>query len=405
MNWNDVRNDFPLIIKHPKIAYLDSAATSQRPASVIEAEQEFYVNYNANPLRGLYDLSQEATERYETARQRISEFIGAGDPAQIIFTRNSTESLNLLAYSLGATLSSGDEILVSIMEHHSNIVPWQQVCKRTGASLKFVECDEQGVITKEAFEACLTDKTRIVSMTQVSNVLGVKNDIKLFASLAHEKGALFICDGAQSVPHMPVDVADLDVDFLVFSGHKMGAPFGIGVLYGRYELLNDMQPFLTGGEMIEFVTREDATWAEVPHKFEAGTVNAAGAYGLLAAIDYYRSIGFENIVKREEELSQIAFRLLTDIPHVKLLGSKDANNHNGIFSFTVEGVHPHDIAEILNSDGVCIRAGHHCAQPLLKHLGVSSSARASLMFYNTEDEIVKLAESLKSIRRRMGYAE
>lgn len=404
MDWNKIRSDFPLIANNPDLVYLDSAATSQRPASVLEAEKVFYENYNANPLRGLYDLSQKATECYEDARANVAKFIGA-KPEEIVFTRNASESLNLVAFCLSSLLSAGDEVVITVMEHHSNIIPWQQACKHTGATLKFIECDDEGLISEEVFRSAVTDKTKIVSMVHVSNVLGVKNDVKLFAKIAHEVGALFVCDGAQSVPHMAVDVKDLDVDFLSFSGHKMGAPMGIGALYGKYELLNKMPPFLTGGEMIEFVTREDATWAEVPHKFEAGTVNAGGAYALSAAIDYYNKVGIDNIAAREDELSVYAYKALSDVPYLHIIGSTDPLQHHGIFAFTIEGVHPHDIAEILNADNICIRAGHHCAQPLLQFVGVNSAARASIMFYNTEEEIDKLADSLKTIRRRMGYGE
>ena len=271
--------------------------------------------------------------------------------------------------------------------------------------LRFIECDEEGLITDEAFDAAVGEKTKIVAMTQVSNVLGVRNDIKKFAEKAHKLGALFVCDGAQSVPHFRVDVQALGVDFLAFSGHKMCGPMGIGVLYGREKLLEEMPPFLTGGEMIEYVTREGATWAELPHKFEAGTVNAGGAVGLAAAIDYYNKIGRENIEAREQYLGNIAFEALKSVPHLNLLGPREASLHNGIFTFTIDGVHPHDIAEIMNADRICIRAGHHCAQPLMKFLNTPSTARVSLMFYNTEEEILRLEESLKTVRGRMGYAE
>lgn len=405
MNTEQVRNDFPLLAANPHLAYLDNGATTQKPAAVIRAVEDFYKKANANPLRGLYDLSQEATDRYEEAREAVRGFINAAAAKEIIFTRNATESLNLLAYSLGEDLREGDEIALSVMEHHSNLIPWQQLAKRKGLRLNWISCGRCGVITEEAVRAAVTDRTKIVAMTQMSNVLGTVNDVKTFAAIAHEKGALFVCDGAQSVPHMPVDVRELGVDFLAFSGHKMLGPMGIGVLYGREELLSKMQPFLFGGEMIEYVTREDATWAELPHKFEAGTVNAADAAGLQAAIECYKRYGFDEIVKREEKLGEYAFSVLKSVPHLKLLGADEAAAHHGIFSFVLEGVHPHDIAEILNADGVCIRAGHHCAQVLMKTLGVPSTVRASLSFYNTEEEIDRLGESLRTVRRRMGYAE
>ena len=405
MNWNDIRNDFPLIANHPEIAYLDNSATAQKPQCVLDAETRYYREDNANPLRGLYDLSQRATQVYEDAREAVRGFINAESTEEIVFTRNASESLNLVAYSYGAFLCPGDEILTTVMEHHSNMLPWQQAAKRSGATLKYIECDESGAVSEEAFRAALSGRTKIVAMTQVSNVLGVENDIKRFAALAHDADAVFVCDGAQSVPHIPVDVRELGVDFLAFSGHKMCGPMGVGVLYGKRELLEKMPPFLYGGEMIEYVTREGATYAELPHKFEAGTVNAAGAAGLAAAIGYYQKLGFENIVAREEQLSEAAYNALTAIPHLRLLGAAEAKAHHGIFTFTVEGVHPHDIAEILNADGVCIRAGHHCAQVLMQHLCTPSTARASLAFYNTEEEIARLAESLASVRRRMGYGE
>lgn len=399
-----IRADFPILQKYPQIAYLDNAATTQKPSSVIACESRYYEEENANPLRGLYMLSQKATEVYEDARALVKDFIHASSTEEIVFTRNATESLNLVAYSGSeAFLNEGDEILITIMEHHSNILPWQQAAKRKGAVLKYLECDAHGQITEEAFREALSEKTKIVSMTQVSNVLGIRNDIKTFAAIAHEQGALFVCDGAQSVPHIKVDVQDLGVDFLVFSGHKMLAPMGIGVLYGRRELLDRMPPFLFGGEMIEYVTRESATYAELPHKFEAGTVNAGGAAGLAEAIRYYERIGFDVIEQREQELSAYAMKKLLEVPYLHMLGSEDPKNHHGIFTFTIEGVHPHDIAAILDADDVNVRAGHHCAQPLMKFLGTPSTARASVSFYNTEEEIDRLAESLSSLRRRMGY--
>lgn len=400
-----IRKDFP-VLQNPDLIYLDNSATSQKPYSVIWAVTDFYESCNANPLRGLYELAQTATEKYEAAREKVRRFIHAKSTEEIIFTRNATESLNLVAYSYGAmVLKPGDEILVSIMEHHSDMLPWQQAAKRTGAVVKYLECDQQGRITEENFRNAITDRTKLVAITQVSNVLGVKNDIKTFAKVCHEKGIVIVADGAQSVPHMPVDVQDLDVDFLAFSGHKMMGPMGIGVLYGKKEYLEKMPPFLTGGEMIDSVTREGAVFAELPHKFEAGTVDAGGAVGLSAAIDYIETIGFEAIQKREDDLTALAMKEIRKIPFVHVLGDPGPAGHHGIITFTVDGVHPHDIAAILDADHIAVRAGHHCAQPLHKHLGVMSSTRASLMFYNTEEEILKFTESLKKIRRMMGYAE
>lgn len=401
----DYRNDFPLLMQN-KIIYIDNAATSQRPQCVIDAEGDFYKNYNANPLRGLYSLSVEATEVYENAREAVRKFIGAEKSNEIIFTRNTTESLNLVAYSYGlSNVKKGDEIVVSIMEHHSDLLPWQMVAKTCGAELKFIECAKDGSIDLEKVKELITSRTKIVAMTQVSNVLGREYPVKEIAKLAHEKGAVMVVDGAQSTPHMRVDVTDLDADFFAFSGHKLLAPMGIGVLYGKEELLEKMPPFLSGGEMIDSVTRTSAVYAELPHKFEAGTVNAAGAAGLKAAIDYIEKVGFDYIGKREIALTSRAIEKMKKIPHVNIIGSENADEHTGIVAFTIDNVHPHDISEILAADGIAVRAGHHCAQPLLTHLGLNSTARASFAFYNTEDEVDKFTDSVATIRERMGYGE
>ncbi len=401
----DYRNDFPLLMQN-KIIYIDNAATSQRPQCVIDAEGDFYKNYNANPLRGLYSLSVEATEVYENAREAVRKFIGAEKSNEIIFTRNTTESLNLVAYSYGlSNVKKGDEIVVSIMEHHSDLLPWQMVAKTCGAELKFIECAKDGSIDLENVKELITSRTKIVAMTQVSNVLGREYPVKEIAKLAHEKGAVMVVDGAQSTPHMRVDVTDLDADFFAFSGHKLLAPMGIGVLYGKEELLEKMPPFLSGGEMIDSVTRTSAVYAELPHKFEAGTVNAAGAAGLKAAIDYIEKVGFDYIGEREIALTSRAIEKMKKIPHVNIIGSENADEHTGIVTFTIENVHPHDISEILAADGIAVRAGHHCAQPLLTHLGLNSTARASFAFYNTEDEVDKFIGSVATIRERMGYGE
>lgn len=397
--------DFPLLAS-TDVAYLDSAATAQRPACVIEAEREFYLRHNANPLRGLYPLSIAATDAYETTRETVRRFINAASTEEIIFTRNTTESLNLVAYSYGLTnVHEGDEVLVSIMEHHSDILPWQMVCRERGAKLRYIECAPDGSIDLDEVEKLITDKTKIVAIAQVSNVLGREYPVKKIAALAHAKGAVIVVDGAQSTPHMPVDVRDMDADFFAFSGHKVYGPMGIGVLYGKRALLDAMPPFLTGGEMIESVTRDGATYAELPHKFEAGTVNAAGAAGLDAALRYVGAVGFDAMRQREHELTHYAFDALSAIDHVHILGSLRWQEHNGILTFTLDGVHPHDISEILASDGVNVRAGHHCAQPLLTHLGVNATVRASLAFYNTTEEIDRLASSLASVRERMGYGK
>lgn len=401
----DYRNDFPLLMQK-KIIYIDNAATSQRPQCVIDAEGDFYKNYNANPLRGLYSLSVEATEVYENAREAVRKFIGAEKSNEIIFTRNTTESLNLVAYSYGlSNVKKGDEIVVSIMEHHSDLLPWQMVAETCGAELKFIECAKDGSIDLEKVKELITSRTKIVAMTQVSNVLGREYPVKEIAKLAHEKGAVMVVDGAQSTPHMRVDVTDLDADFFAFSGHKLLAPMGIGVLYGKEELLEKMPPFLSGGEMIDSVTRTSAVYAELPHKFEAGTVNAAGAAGLKAAIDYIEKVGFDYIGEREIALTSRAIEKMKKIPHVNIIGSENADEHTGIVTFTIDNVHPHDISEILAADGIAVRAGHHCAQPLLTHLGLNSTARASFAFYNTEDEVDKFTDSVATIRERMGYGE
>lgn len=401
----DYRNDFPLLMQN-KIIYIDNAATSQRPQCVIDAEGDFYKNYNANPLRGLYSLSVEATEVYENAREAVRKFIGAEKSNEIIFTRNTTESLNLVAYSYGlSNVKKGDEIVVSIMEHHSDLLPWQMVAKTCGAELKFIECAKDGSIDLEKVKELITSRTKIVAMTQVSNVLGREYPVKEIAKLAHEKGAVMVVDGAQSTPHMRVDVTDLDADFFAFSGHKLLAPMGIGVLYGKEELLEKMPPFLSGGEMIDSVTRTSAVYAELPHKFEAGTVNAAGAAGLKAAIDYIEKVGFDYIGEREIALTSRAIEKMRKIPHVNIIGSENADEHTGIVTFTIDNVHPHDISEILAADGIAVRAGHHCAQPLLTHLELNSTARASFAFYNTEDEVDKFTDSVATIRERMGYGE
>lgn len=403
--WNPekVRQDFVLLQNTDRV-YFDNAATSQKPKCVIDAVQEFYEKYNANVLRGLYPLSVEATERYENARKTVQRFIHAACPEEIIFTRNATESMNLVAYSyVMANLKAGDEILVSILEHHSNILPWQMVSRATGAKLVFLECEPDGTIPKEKMDEAFSEHTKLVAVTQVSNVLGCVNDIPELVKRARACGAVILMDAAQSAPHMPIDVQKLDVDFVAFSGHKMLAPMGIGVLYGKQELLEKMPPFLTGGEMIETVSRYDAVYAELPHKFEAGTVNAGGAVGLAAAIDYLESYGMDTLHAVEQELTAYLFRGMNAIPHVHVLGSQREDNHTGIVSFTVDQVHPHDISEVLSSDGMDIRAGHHCAQPLHDHLGIHSTARASLMFYNTKEEIDRFLESVSNIRRRMGF--
>lgn len=399
------KNDFPLLA-NSTVAYLDNAATAQRPQCVIDAEDNFYRTCNANPMRGLYPLSIAATDVYEDAREAVRAFLNAKSTSEIIFTRNTTEGLNLIAYSYGLTqVHAGDEVLVSIMEHHSNLLPWQMVCRQTGATLRLIECRPDGSVDLDEIAAQITDKTKIVAMTQVSNVLGRENPIRAVADLAHAKGAVMVVDGAQSTPHKAVDVQALGADFLAFSGHKIFGPMGIGALYGRKELLKKMPPFLSGGEMIESVTREGAVFAELPHKFEAGTVNAAGAAGLHAAINYLQKIGYEEMERRETALVARALAGMKEMPYVHVLGSELPEEHTGIVAFTVDGVHPHDISEILAADDIAVRAGHHCAQPLLKHLGYNSTVRASFAFYNTEEEVDRLLVSVSTLRERMGYGK
>jgi cysteine desulfurase/selenocysteine lyase len=405
MTENIFKKDFPIFEKKPCV-YLDSAATAQRPSAVIEAEKYFYENMNANPLRGLYELSMAATDAYAEARTCVKDFINASDDAEIIFTRNTTESLNLVAYSYGLNfIREGDEIVTTVMEHHSNMLPWQMVARNTGAELKYLECEADGSVSDETIEKAITDKTKLVACGHVSNVLGRVNPIDKIIKRAHDYGAVVVIDAAQSAPHMRIDVSAMDADFLAFSGHKMFGPMGIGVLYGKEKLLNAMPPFLTGGEMIESVTREGAKYAELPHKFEAGTVNAAGAAGLAAAIDFIENIGFDVMEEREAALTAMAMEGLKAIPHVKILGSENPSEHTGIITFVIDDVHPHDVSAILEADGIDVRAGHHCAQPLLAHLGVRSATRASIMYYNTEEEIKALIDSVATVRKRMGYGE
>lgn len=404
------RKDFPLFqsSENKDIIYFDNAATSQRPQCVIDAIANFYTTANANPLRGLYGLSVRATDLYEEARHTVAQFINAKEDSEIIFTRNTTESLNLVAYSWGLTnVHEGDEIVISIMEHHSNMLPWQMVCREKKAKLVFLEAGNDGIISKAEYESKITAKTKIVAIGHVSNVFGITNPVKEIAAYAHKvgnggKGALVVVDGAQSTPHINVDVQSLDVDFFALSGHKLCAPLGIGALYGRKELLDAMPPFLSGGEMIEYVTRESATYAPVPEKFEAGTVNACGAVGLGAAIKYLQQVGLENIEANDNHLAEMLITTMKNIPHVHIIGNDDPLRHCGIVTFTIDDVHPHDIASILDSENVCIRAGHHCAQPLMQALGVGSTARASVYFYNTEEEVVRFCEKVSHVREWMG---
>ena len=400
----EVRRDFAIFREDPGLVYLDNAATMQRPDCVLETEKKTYELSNANPFRGIYALSVAATDAYEDSRKKAAEFIHAPAPETIVFTRNASESLNLVAFTYGmSSLHPGDEIVVSVEEHHSNFLPWKMVAETTGATLVKLECAKTGEITPDLLKKVLTDKTKLVALTQSSNVFSKVNDVAALAKLVHEAGAVIVVDGAQSVPHMPVNVTELDVDFLAFSGHKMGAAMGIGVLYGRPELLEKMPPFMRGGEMIETVHWDRVTYAEVPHKFEAGTVNVGGAVSLAAAIDYYEKIGFDFIEQNEARLTRLLMKGLSSLPGVTVIGSQSAEDHHGIVAFAIEGVHPHDIATILDKSHICIRAGHHCAQPLMDYLGVRSISRASVAIYNTAKDVAKFISCVGQIREEMGY--
>lgn len=402
----DIRSRFPQLsatMNGQPIVYLDSAATAQRPDTVLRAVEGFYQTKNANPHRGVYALAMDATDAYEAARQTVADFIGASAAEEVVFTRNATESLNLVAYAWGYShLKPGDRVVITIMEHHSNLIPWQQVCRATGAELVYLYCDAQGRIPDEEIEQKINAATKIVSITHVSNVLGVMTPYRKIIDRAKSFGATCVMDCAQSVPHMQVNVQELSADFVAFSGHKLYAPYGIGVLWGKADKLNEMPPFLTGGEMIDAVTEQEATWAEIPQKFEAGTQNAGGAIGLAEAIRWMQSVGMETIENTESKLHAYALAKLRAMDEIILIADGDQPRY-GVISFNIKDVHPHDVASVLDADGVCIRAGHHCAQPLLKHLGISSCCRASLAVYNTTDDIDRLCESLKKVRKWLGY--
>lgn len=395
MKVEEIKKDFPLL-ENSKIAYLDSGATTQKPNKVIEKVEEFYKKYNANPHRGAYSLSVEATNYYEETRKKIAKFINSPSQEQIIFTKNATESLNLIAYSYGMeNLKKDDEITISIMEHHSNLVPWQKVSKVTKSKLNYIYLDGNYELDNEQIKSKITSKTKIVGITHVSNVLGTINNVKEIIKYAHKKGTIVVVDASQSIPHMKIDVQDLDADFLVFSGHKMFAPLGIGVLYGKREMLNKMSPFLMGGDMIEYVYEQDTTFAPLPNKFEAGTQNVEGVIGLGAAIDYIEKIGYEKIQEVENSVTNYAIEELSKLDFIKLYVTKNSKNHSSVISFNINGVHPHDVASILDSNGVCVRSGNHCAQPLLRYLGVDSTCRASFSIYNTKEDVDNLVEALK----------
>ena len=404
---NPFKGDFPLLSQHPEIAFLDSGATAQRPACVLEAQKRFYETMNANPLRGLYSLSVEATEAIARVRAQIAGLIGAVDERgraranEIVFCRNASEALNIVAKGFAPhVLEPGDEVVISIMEHHSNLIPWQQVCRETGAKLVYLYPTKTGRITDEEIAAKIGSKTKIVSCGHISNVLGVENPIAKLAAAAHANGAYMVVDAAQSIPHMALDVNALDADFLACSAHKALGPMGVGVLWGRHELLDATDPVYTGGEMIDSVTEQDAVWAPVPEKFEAGTQDAAGIYATGAALDYLVDrVGYETVREREAALVHYAMSRMVELPYVDIIGSIYWDQHHGAISFNVRGIHPHDVASIMDMDGVCIRAGHHCAQPLLTWLGVENLAccRLSVAFYNDKHDIDQFIESLDHV--------
>lgn len=394
MSVNNFKKDFP-IFENKDIAYLDSGATTQKPTSVLEAIEKFYKNENANPHRGAYGLSIEATEIYENTRDKIAKFINAKHREEIIFSKNASESLNLIAYSYGLdNLKKDDEIVLSIMEHHSNLVPWQMVAKKTESKLNYIYINDNFEISDEEIETKITDKTKIVGITHVSNVLGTINNIEKIIKYAHKKGAIVVVDGSQSIPHMEIDVQKLDADFFVFSGHKMLAPLGIGILYGKREILNKMNPFLMGGDMIEYVYEQETTFAPLPNKFEAGTQNVEGVIGLGAAIDYIKNIGYNKIQEIEKEVTSYARQELSKLEYLTLYLTPNEEKHSSVISFNIKGVHPHDVASILDSENVCVRSGNHCAQPLLRSMGIDSTCRASFYIYNTKEDVDKLVIAL-----------
>jgi len=391
-----IKKDFP-IFNNSDLVYLDNAATTHKPQSVLNAVDRLYTEANANVHRALYSLGSESTERFENSRTKVADFINSNSAKEIIFTSGTTESINLLARSLGNTLNPGDEILISEMEHHSNIVPWQLTAERTGTTLNYIPVTETGELDLSEPDQYFKPNTKIVSITHISNVLGTINPVKKLAEMAHEMGALFIVDGAQGVPHLQVNVQDLGCDFYAFSGHKMLGPTGIGALWGKTELLNEIEPFMGGGEMIETVTMESSTWNEIPYKFEAGTPNFAQAVGLGAAVDYLKTIGMSTIAEHENTLTAYALNKINQIEGIRIHGSAD--ERAGVISFNVDGIHPHDLAQFLNEDNIAIRVGHHCAQPLLSTLGETATARLSFYIYNDESDVDKFYNSLTNIRK------
>ncbi|WGG45040.1 cysteine desulfurase [Rossellomorea sp. DA94] len=398
MDVKEIRKQFPILAQevngHP-LVYLDSAATSQKPVSVIEAVNDYYRGYNSNVHRGVHTLGTRATDGYEGAREKVRNFINASSTQEVIFTRGTTTAINTVAASYGRTnVGEGDEIVITHMEHHSNIIPWQQLAKETGATLKYVPLQENGTIAIEDVRETVTPQTKIVSIMMVSNVLGTMNPIKEITKIAHENGAVMVVDGAQAAPHMKIDVQELDCDFFAFSGHKMVGPTGIGVLYGKKKHLNNMEPVEFGGEMIDFVGLQESTWKELPWKFEGGTPIIAGAIGLGAAIDFLEQVGLHNIEEHEHKLAAYALDKMNEVEGMTIFGPSDPGQRAGLVTFNIDDVHPHDVATVLDAEGIAVRAGHHCAQPLMKWLNVSATARASFYLYNTEEDIDKLVAGL-----------
>ena len=397
-----IRREFPTLeqsINGRPLVYLDNAATSQKPRVVLDALQAYYENDNSNVHRGIHELSRRATVAYEESRAKVADWVGAAEPAEIIWTRGTTEAINLVSTAWGLdNVKEGDEILISILEHHSNIIPWQLLARRTGAVIKYIELDEQGRWILDELPRLLTDRTKVVAISHVSNALGTVNPVKRVAAAAHEVGALVLVDGAQGAVHMKVDVQDLGVDCYAFSGHKMCGPTGIGALWARRDLLDSMEPYQGGGEMIHFVGRDESSWATVPHKFEAGTPNIAGAIGMGAAIDFLSGVGMDAIAKHEHELLEYALERMNAVDGIRIYGPQSPDEHSALISFTLGDAHPHDISTILDSEGIAVRAGHHCAQLAMQHFGISATARASIYLYNTESDIDRLIEGLEQVQ-------
>ena len=402
LNAEAIRADFPILgrrVNGKPLVYLDSAATSQKPAAVIDVMDDYYRRYNANPHRGVYTISEEATAAYESARQRVARFINASSPKEVIFTRNTTEAINLVRYSWGrANVGAGDAILLSEMEHHSNLVPWQLLASEVSARLEFLSIDDQGLLQLDGLERKL-DGVRLLAITHQSNTLGTINPIKAIADAAHRAGALVLVDGAQAVPHMPVDVQDLGVDFYAFSGHKMCGPTGIGVLWARRALLEAMPPFLGGGDMIKRVKLTEASWNDLPWKFEAGTPSVAEGIGLGTAVDYLSQFGMDAVRAHERTMVDYAMERLQDVPGITLYGPSDSEVHGGAISFTLPNIHPHDLATLVDRDGIAVRAGHHCTQPLMDRLGVAATTRASFYVYNRPDEVDQLVDGIQKAQK------